>query len=174
MFFGKKNNFSEVETKSTKHKQTNNRPKFSLNRNIYSLNKTGPGQIRTEDLWRTRRIRYHQAKCARETTKVEFIMSQGTTMSPMSLVDKVFHGKKSNPLAIPLLIARVIIFCTDTEMRDLQNVKKRTLRKTLVISLLRYEISLLFKIESYYSRVVFKKVKNITKRTIKNLKFDFS
>ena len=92
----------------------------------------------------------------------------------MSPVDKVFHGKKSNPLAIPLLIARVIIFCTDTEMRNLQNAKKRTLRKTLVVSLLRYEISDLFKIESYYSRVVFKKVKNITKRTIKNLKFDFS
>ena len=56
--------------------------------------KTGPRQIRTQTLWRPRRIRYHQAKCAKGTTKFEFIMNQGTTTSPMSPVDKEVNKKK--------------------------------------------------------------------------------
>ena len=41
--------------------------------------KTGPGQIRNQELCHPTRIRYHQAKCARCTTKFEFNMNQGTS-----------------------------------------------------------------------------------------------
>ena len=60
------------------------------------------GQIQIQDLCRPMRIRYHQAKGSRDTTKSEFIIKQGTTMSPMNHVEKMFTGKKSrNRLQYP-------------------------------------------------------------------------
>ena len=51
-----------------------------------------------------------------------------------------------------MLDAPVLIFdCTDTEIRNFQSFEKLTLRKTPVISLLKYVISRLFKRENYYS-----------------------
>ena len=62
-----------------------------LSRNINRLEKNGPVQNRIQDLCRLRRIRYYQAKCAKNTTKFEFIMNQGT-----KVVDKVGYRKKSS------------------------------------------------------------------------------
>ena len=91
-------------TKPTKHKQTNNTTIFFSNWNIQSL-KTGRGQIRKQDLRRHRRMRYHQAKCARDTANFEFIMNQGSNHQAFNeCVDKVVNGEKILvPSAIPLL-----------------------------------------------------------------------
>ena len=39
--------------------------------------KTGPGKIRTQDLFRPRRICYQRVKCTRDTKKFEIIIKQG-------------------------------------------------------------------------------------------------
>ena len=40
-----------------------------------TFEQTGPGQIKTH-LCRPRRMSYHKAKCAKDTTKFKFIMNQ--------------------------------------------------------------------------------------------------
>ena len=57
------------------------------------MKKTDPDHTPTQDLCRPRRIRYHQAKRARDTTNFEFIMNQGTASS-MSPVDIVIYEEK--------------------------------------------------------------------------------
>ena len=49
-----------------------------MKQNISRLKKkTGPSQIRTQDLCRPRHIRYLQAKTAGNAKKIEYIMKQG-------------------------------------------------------------------------------------------------
>ena len=68
-----------LATKPTKHKQTNNKPTIFLKRNISRLKKkTGPGQIRPQNLCRPRRIRNLQSNCSWDDWKFEFIMSLDT------------------------------------------------------------------------------------------------
>ena len=89
-------------TKSTTHKQTNERPIFFFETEQLPFEKkTGPGQIQTMDICRPRRIRYTRLN-AQETTKVEFIMCHGTTslMAPVDIV-VYWKNKSSTRLQFP-------------------------------------------------------------------------
>ena len=65
--------------------------------------KTGPGQIRTQDMCRPKNIRYPQAKLTGNVKIFEYVMKQGRDDSRRVLWTKLFAGKKSNPIAKPLL-----------------------------------------------------------------------
>ena len=89
-----------------------------LKRNNYRLKKTGFGQIQTQDLCRPRRIRYHHAKRAKDTTNFECIMNQGTIRSPMNPVEKEFTEKSLVPGCNSLAIGRVMISLVGFEDRS--------------------------------------------------------
>ena len=62
--------FQDVTTKRTTDKQTNNYPTILFDTEYFPFEKkTGPGQIRTQDLCRPRHIRYLQAKLFGKTAQ---------------------------------------------------------------------------------------------------------
>ena len=58
-----------MATKPTKHKQTIISRQFSLKRTISRFKKNRSCHIQTQELWRTRRIRYLQTKSAKKTLR---------------------------------------------------------------------------------------------------------
>ena len=80
-----------MATKPPKHEQANDRRNFFEPEQIPFEKKTGPAQIRIQDICRPGLIRYHNSKRTRHTTNFEFNMNQGTTSS-MNPVDKVSQG----------------------------------------------------------------------------------
>ena len=80
-------------TKSTKHEQTN-KPRIFLKRKIFRLKKTGPGQIRTQDLChpsQPKRIRCINNKRTEDASKFQFIMHRYHEI----LLNKLLKRKKS-------------------------------------------------------------------------------
>ena len=66
-----------VATKPTKQTPRNNKPTMFSDRNIARLRKkTGPVQIRTQDLCRPRRIRYFQTKHAEDAQKLNSLRAK--------------------------------------------------------------------------------------------------
>ena len=89
----KNKRFSNVATRTTKRKQTNIWQAILYETENFCLRKTGPGQIRIEDLGRPKHIHYLQAKLTEKAWKFEFIMNQDTSDST-DFVKLVVNPKK--------------------------------------------------------------------------------
>ena len=86
-----------MASKPKKHKQTINRPKTLIETEYFPFEKkTGPLQIRTQDLCHPSRIRYLQAKCARNAKKFEFYVSQGESCEQSYLREKLLEPDYNN------------------------------------------------------------------------------